>query len=291
MRCWSGGTRHAAGVLAVCRRVLRHEQDAEDVCQAVFLLLARKAGQIDWEPCVRKWLNSAAYRLALRARSATTRRSHVALGDEDDSPASSDGDPLIGATRRELRAGVDAELRELPDKYRVPVVLCYLEGKTNAEAARLLGWPAGSMSRRLNRARALLGQRLTLRGLALAVLLVGLAIGLGKIPNRDAGQPTQVALLMNRLGQSPDDLARLADGQIDRDRLGLLAQKSMAVAGQMHEHHPAHRVEDWDRLAKGMRDSAVALADVAANGEEQAVRLAARNLQASCKSCHAVFRP
>lgn len=283
--------RHAAGVLAVCRRVLRHEQDAEDVCQAVFLLLARKAGRIDWEPCVRKWLCAAAYRLALRARSITARRQFLPIGDDDDSPASGDGNPLVGVAQEELRAVVNAELHALPEKYRVPVVLCYLEGKTNAEAARLLGWPAGSMSRRLNRARALLGQRLTLRGLALAMLLIGLAVVLWSIAGRDSGQPIQMAQLMIRLGHSPDDILQLADSEMDRGRLMQLAQKSAELAGQVRDHVPAHRPKDWERFATDMRRSAMVLADAAQNGEPQEVRVAVRNLNASCKSCHAVFRP
>src|SRR5262245_15328461 len=165
--------RHAASVLAVSRRVLRHEQDAEDVCQGVFLLLARKARHVAWETSIRKWLAVAAYRLALNARGIRRRigmngYASASLDSADELPArcEADGDPLTKLTRQELRAALDAELYELPEKYRAPVVLCYLQGKSNAEAARLLGWPAGSMSRRLGRARALLCQRLTRRGLA-----------------------------------------------------------------------------------------------------------------------------
>src|SRR5206468_501510 len=120
------------------------------------------------------------------------------------------------------------------------VVLCYLEGKTNAEAARLLGWPAGSMSRRLNRARELLSRRLTLRGLALVMLLVGLAVGMETVGRRDAQQPNQVAQLMSRLGQSPDDIGSLADAEADRGRLMRLARKSAELAGQLREHNPGH---------------------------------------------------
>jgi RNA polymerase sigma factor (sigma-70 family) len=257
----------------------------------VFLLPARKAGQIAWEPCVRKWLCAAAYRLALRARSATNRRQYVPIGDEDDSPASSDANPLVGIAQQELRSVLDAELHELPEKYRVPVVLCYLEGKTNAEAARLLGWPAGSMSRRLNRARELLGQRLTLRGLALAMLLIALGVGMWTIAGRDPHQPMQVAQLMSRLGQSPDDIARLADSEMDRDRLMRVARKSAELADRISDHQPGHHPEDWKRLAKEMSRSAVVLLDAAENGQEQVVRVAARNLHDSCKNCHAVFRP
>src|SRR5262249_3856043 len=90
-------------------------------------------------------------------------------------------DPREEIERRDLRRVLDDELHQLPEKYRAPVVLCDLEGRTHEEAARQLGWPAGSMSRRLDRARRLLRRRLTHRGVALAipVLVIAAVAALG----------------------------------------------------------------------------------------------------------------
>src|SRR5262249_41584269 len=166
--------RHGPAVLGVCRRVLGNEADAEDVFQATFLILARKAGVVPWQESVRHWLRDVARRLALQARCPPQRRRTAGEVPEQCDPH---GDPLAEVARRELRLVLDEELGQLPEKYRAPVVLCYLEGKTNEQAAGELGWPAGSMSRRLARARALLRDRLSRRGLALVVALSCLALG------------------------------------------------------------------------------------------------------------------
>jgi RNA polymerase sigma factor (sigma-70 family) len=153
--------RHGPTVLGVCRRMLSHEQDAEDVFQATFLVLARKAKSIRRRGSLGSWLYGVAYRLALKLR-ATIARRQARERQAGQMIATQTSEP----TWTDLRPILDEELERLPDKYRAPLILCYLEGKTNLEAGRLLGWPAGSMSKRLARGRDLLRTRLTNRGLA-----------------------------------------------------------------------------------------------------------------------------
>jgi RNA polymerase sigma factor (sigma-70 family) len=152
--------RHGPLVLAACRRVLGNWHDAEDAFQATFLVLARKAGRRAWQESVGNWLYQVAYRLALNAKEDAARRAcrerRVA-----ERPAV---DSLAEVTGRELGAVLDEELNRLPERYRVAVVLCCLEGSARDEAARQLGWSLGTLKRRLERARVLLRQRLERRG-------------------------------------------------------------------------------------------------------------------------------
>jgi RNA polymerase sigma-70 factor (ECF subfamily) len=117
-----------------------------------------------------------ARRLALNARVRARRHDHDDL--DEDATCTGPG-PVSEAAHRELQAIVGSEVGQLPDKYRAPVVLCYLEGRTNVEAARLLGWPTGSMSRRLETARRLLLASLSARGFGLWLVLAGCAAALG----------------------------------------------------------------------------------------------------------------
>jgi RNA polymerase sigma-70 factor (ECF subfamily) len=150
-------------VLAVCQRVLQNSQDAEDAFQATFLVLVRKAGSIGQPELLANWLYGVAYRTALKARANAVRRSE----HERQAVSMPSADPLVEVAWRELRALLDEELSRLPEKYRAPLVLCYLQGKTNEEAARQLGWPIGSMSARLARGREMLRDRLASRNRAL----------------------------------------------------------------------------------------------------------------------------
>jgi RNA polymerase sigma factor (sigma-70 family) len=185
--------RHGPMVLGVCRRLLHHH-DAEDVFQATFLLLARKAAAVrNWES-VGSWLHGTAYRIAARARADAARRRQRERRAEDRLPA----DPAFEAAWRELQAVLDEEISRLPEKYRAPLLLCYLEGKTHEEAARQLGWPPGTVKSRLARGRDRLRQRLTRRGLSLsaeafaAVLAVNTASA--ALPPRLASAVVQAAL-------------------------------------------------------------------------------------------------
>jgi RNA polymerase sigma factor (sigma-70 family) len=165
--------RYAAMVRHVCRGVTRDLHDAEDAFQATFLVLARKAWSVRKQESLGAWLYRVAYRIALQTRSQMLRRAaHEARGgDLRDLPQQA---PLQGAqTVDEWRPLLLEEVNRLPAKYRTPIILCYLEGKTLADAAHQLGWPRGTVSGRLARARDMLRSRLLLRGLPLtAVALI-----------------------------------------------------------------------------------------------------------------------
>jgi RNA polymerase sigma factor (sigma-70 family) len=151
-------------VFGVCRRVLGDVHAAEDAFQATFLVLARKAPSLMRRALVGNWLYGVAYRTAKRARADAARR-HA---HERQAPMPTGSDPLEEVVWRDLRPVLDQEIHGLPAKYRRPFVLCYLEGRTNEEAARELGWPVGTLFTRLARARQLLRHRLTRRGICLS---------------------------------------------------------------------------------------------------------------------------
>jgi RNA polymerase sigma factor (sigma-70 family) len=160
--------RHGPLVWDVCRRVLHHYQDAEDAFQATFLVLARQAGSIRNPESVGSWLHGVAYHAALNVRKqAATRLRH-----EPQAPKRPPSDPLAEVTGRELLGILDHELLQLPERYRAPLILYYLEGKTRDQAARLLGWSLGTFKRRLHQARECLRGRLERRGLTLPAVLL-----------------------------------------------------------------------------------------------------------------------
>lgn len=148
--------RYGAMVLGVCRRVLSNADEADDAFQATFLVLVRRAGTIEMPDLLGNWLYGVAYRIARKARAQLAKRSQPKLP----MTAMSSTDPQMEAALRELQARLDEELEKLPVKYRAPLVLCYLEGLSNREAAQRLGWPIGSISHRLARGRELLRHRL-----------------------------------------------------------------------------------------------------------------------------------
>jgi RNA polymerase sigma factor (sigma-70 family) len=153
---------HGAMVHGVCRRVLGNWHDAEDAFQATFLVLARRASSVQPRHRVGNFLYGVAYRTALEARRSAARRR---LKEACAVPRVLE--PADGAWA-ELRPVLDRELAGLPEKYRSPVVLCDLEGKTRKQAARQLGWREGTLSGRLARARVLLARRLRRHGVAVA---------------------------------------------------------------------------------------------------------------------------
>ena len=157
--------RHGPMVLDVCQSVLRHTQDAEDACQTTFLVLAKKAGSIRKKTSVASWLHGVAYRLARKLELSRKPAPEPVSGER------MAANPLDELTWREVRQIVHEELDRLPEKYRQPLILCYLEGQKLEQAARQLGLTAGTFKGMLTRGRDKLRQRLRQRGLAMAAPL------------------------------------------------------------------------------------------------------------------------
>ena len=164
--------RHGGMVFAVCRRILGHVQDAEDACQATFLVLARKAASIRRTNSLPSWLHRVAYHVAADLSRDIARR-HGREEPATDIPAADTTDEM---TWREVRAVLDEELHRLPERYRVPLILCYLEGKTRDEAAHELGCGLGTLKGRLERGRERLRGRLVRRGVSLSAALLSAVI-------------------------------------------------------------------------------------------------------------------
>src|SRR5262245_17887641 len=144
--------RHGAMVYRVCWRILQQPQDAEDAFQATFLVLVRKLHSIRSHASLASWLHGIAHRVALRAKAQAKARRRC----ESKAPAP-DSTPPDDVTWKELRAVLDTELCRLPEKLRQPLILCYLEGRTQDEAACELGWSKSTLRRRLEEARDALG--------------------------------------------------------------------------------------------------------------------------------------
>jgi RNA polymerase sigma factor (sigma-70 family) len=201
--------RHGPMVLGVCRRVLNNAHDAEDAFQATFLILARKAAAIRQQESVSGWLYQVAYHTALKARVRSSRRA----ARERETTALPPADPLAEASWREVHALLDEELQRLPDRYRAPLVLCYLEGQTQEQAAAQLGWTKSTLRRRLEEGRQRLRQRLARRGLAPAAALATLLLTdpvPAALPPALAAATVRTALLP--AAATPPPLAVLTEG-------------------------------------------------------------------------------
>jgi RNA polymerase sigma factor (sigma-70 family) len=167
--------RHGPMVLGVCRQLLRDPNDVDDAFQATFLVLVRKAGSLRRCDLLGNWLYGVAYRVATRARVLAARRTAKAPHGQEAFDRLDAVDGGLAAVRKdasglspEPRPWLHEEVGRLPEKYRVVVRLCYLEGLTHEEASRRLGCPLGTVKGRLSRARDLLRKRLTRRGLTLS---------------------------------------------------------------------------------------------------------------------------
>jgi HlyD family secretion protein len=159
--------RHEAMVWRVCLAIVRDEHEAEDAFQATFLVLVRKARSLWVRDSLGPWLHQVASRTASYLRTTGIRRRKL-----EQRCAQRDAARYVevGTPRNlDLDAAIHEEVNRLPEKYRAPVVLCDLEGRTHQEAARFLGWPIGTVKSRQSQGRGLIRDRLVRRGLGLAV--------------------------------------------------------------------------------------------------------------------------
>jgi RNA polymerase sigma factor (sigma-70 family) len=216
--------RHCGLVLGVCRRALSNVQDAEDACQATFLILARKAASGRWQPSLANWLHATARRVAGNARVAAERRARR----ERRASTPATVQPVDRMTGRELLDILDEELDRLPPRYREPLVLCYLEGLTRDEAAARLGVPAATLKSRLERGRKQLGDALTRRGCAVGAGLLALA---ATSPAGASSLRLADGVLASAAGSPPAAVARLAEGVVINGvgRAKLLALLALAT--------------------------------------------------------------
>jgi RNA polymerase sigma factor (sigma-70 family) len=233
--------RHGPMVLRLCRRVLADRHSAEDAFQAAFLVLARRASFIRRRESLAAWLHGVAYRVALKARASQARRHELTTSDLilPDRHA----DPLAALSARELLGILDDEVRRLPEVYRLPVILCCLEGRTQEEAARQLGWTAGSLQGRLERGRRRLRARLIARGFSLPAMLLA-----ARLAGEASALPPHVVAITARAaaafaetgacGGASASTAALAEGMLKRSVwssvkvvMALTLAVGMAVAG------------------------------------------------------------
>jgi RNA polymerase sigma factor (sigma-70 family) len=221
--------RHTGLVLSVCRRALSNAQDAEDACQATFLLLARKAGAGRWQPSIANWLFATARRVARDVRRAADRRAKR----EGEAAVPESVVPVDQMSGRELLAVIDEELGRLPAIYREPLLLYYQAELARDEIAARLGLPAGTVKIRLERGRKKLGDGLTKRGVMLSAGLLTLMA-----TSRAGASPSRLveAIRAVAAGKVPPAVAALAEGGavngvIKKIGLGIILAVATAIVG------------------------------------------------------------
>ncbi len=222
--------RHGPMVLAVCRRVTAHPQDAEDAFQAVFLVLARKAGTILTPGLLGNWLYGVAVRVSQRARRSATRRRgwEVQVVDMPDPPAPAP------SPHTDLGPVIHEELAALPAHYREAIVLCDLRGASRADAAKALGIPEGTLSSRLAGGRKRLAGRLARRGVTLSAAAVPAALADGRawsaVTDQLVSNTCGLVATWAAGGAVPGSILRLAQGRFPVGKTLLLTTLSLALA-------------------------------------------------------------
>jgi len=257
--------RHGPMVLRACRGILRDDHEAMDAFQATFLVLVRKRGSLWVRDSLGPWLHRVACRAAGRAKADATRRRAL----ERRTAANIRGETTDGE-RDDLAGIVHDEVNRLPDRYRMPILLCDMEGHTCAEAARLMGCPVGTVASRLSRARDRLRAKLGGRGVAFGLAALG-----GALSTEAAGAVVPPALLSSTArmavstiagsaasGAIPMGVITLARGTlramlVTKLKLtiaalvsaGMIATGALVVARQVPGQRPKDGPEERDGLA------------------------------------------
>jgi RNA polymerase sigma factor (sigma-70 family) len=229
--------RHGPMVLGVCLRVLHDAHAAEDAMQAAFLVLARKAASLRHPEALTGWLHGVAVRVARKARPAARHRPAEPPADAVE-PADPHPEPLDLLSAREVLALIDDEIARLPEAYRLALVVCDLQERTQPEAARLLGWTPGALRGRLLRGRARLRQRLARRGVAPAVLAPVLTAGLLSGPAQAVLPPTlargvTASAARFLTSRAPEGVAPRVAGLARTGMRGLLLARLKAVVAAL----------------------------------------------------------
>ncbi len=234
--------RYGVLVFGVCRRVLRHDQDAEDAFQATFLVFARDAATVQRAGAIGNWLYGVAHNVARKARANRLRRTVKEQVAAERQPRETA--PVVPNDLPEL---LDRELGALPGKYRAPIVLCDLLGLTTQQAATEVGCPPKTLGTRLLRGRALLAQRLTRRGLALSVAALPGALAqtaTAALPPRliDSAAPTAAAVTPAVAALTTGVTTSMTISGLKFAVLagGLLVASAFTAVPVMHHLHAAH---------------------------------------------------
>ncbi len=295
--------RHGPRVERVCRGILRDERDVEDAIQAVFLVLASKAGRIRWRDSAGAWLAAVARRIAMAARcdSARIRAREASISTlAGQSPTGTfperfhpTTDPSPALELQELHEVVERSLDRLPDKYRAIVRLCDLEGKTHDEAARGLGWPKGTTSRRLDRARALLRSELRRHGVTLLIGMGIVAASLAPATHSPSVRTTPAWVTGLGAGATPNHAATgrvLAQFNHDPSNPAVVQELASDAARAANRLKLPDRGDHWLASAFELGDAAGALARANPLTSPQTTLAAGRRLESACIRCHLACR-